>query len=90
MIHIIIGSFITILYILFSNHFKKKYKRVSWWKWILIILWFIYNIFVCEVIIAFIQENSIRGALVNGLIFGFMAVISAVLFVRFILPLKTK
>ncbi len=90
MVHLIIGSILTTLFIFLILHARKKQFLVSWWQWMLTILGLLYAGFVLEVIVSFLEEGAERAALVMGLALGFIAVVWAVLLGRFVFIRKSK
>lgn len=84
MIHIVIGALMMLGFILLVNNVRRRGLSVSLWQWGLTVLAFLYGVFVCEMIISFLQEGAGRAALVMGVILGFVAVVWAVLLGRFI------
>jgi hypothetical protein len=84
MIHIVIGALMMLGFILLVNNVRRRGLSVSLWQWGLTVLAFLYGVFVCEMIISFLQEGAGRAALVMGVILGFLAVVWAVLLGRFI------
>ena len=85
MLGILIGIFIAIGFISFFNLLKTKKITLKWWQWIITVLWFLYTAFVLKMIESFVQEGALKAALVMGLIFGFIAIVWAILIFRFIL-----
>ena len=90
MVHLIIGSILTTLFIFLILHARKKQFLVSWWQWMLTILGLLYAGFVLEVIVSFLEEGAERAALVMGLALGFIAIVWAVLLSRFVFSRKSK
>jgi len=90
MVHLIIGSILTTLFIFLILHARKKQFLVSWWQWMLTILGLLYAGFVLEVIVSFLEEGAERAALVMGLALGFIAIVWAVLLGRFVFVRKSK
>jgi lipopolysaccharide export LptBFGC system permease protein LptF len=84
MIHILIGAAAAAGFsalILFS---RTKRHKILWWQWILTLFAFAYSVFVLELVVSFLEEGTARGALVMGLVLGFIALIWAVLLGRFV------
>jgi hypothetical protein len=90
MAHLIIGAFLTAVFILLILHARKNRLRISWWQWVLTMLGLLYTGFVLEVIVSFLEEGAERAALVMGLILGFIAIVGAVLLGRFVFARKPK
>jgi ABC-type transport system involved in cytochrome c biogenesis permease subunit len=61
---------------------KKIY--INWFLWVLIVFEAILFVFWVEVVAAFVQEGSLKGALVNGILVGFLVAVFGVLLYRFI------
>jgi hypothetical protein len=90
MAHMVIGAFLTAVFILLILYVRKNHLRITWWQWMLTGLGLLYAGFVLEVIISFLDEGAARAALVMGLILGFAAIIWAVLLARFVYGQKSK
>lgn len=84
MIHILIGAAAMAGLLFLVDYSRKKKINVRWWQWLITIPCFIYSVFVAEMIVAFLDESAGKAALVMGLIFGFVAIIWAVLLARFV------
>jgi hypothetical protein len=84
MIHIVIGALMMLGFTLLVNKVRQRGLSIRWWQWILTILAFLYAVFVCEMVVSFLQEGAGRAALVMGVILGFVAVVWAVLLARFV------
>jgi hypothetical protein len=84
MIHIMIGALMMLGFILLVNNVRRRGLSISWWQWGLTVLAFVYGVFVCEMVVSFLQEGAERAALVMGVILGFVAVVWAVLLARFV------
>lgn len=84
MIHIAIGALMMLGFILLVDRVRRRGLSISWWQWGLTILAFLYAVFVCEMVVSFLQEGAGRAALVMGVILGFIAVLWAVLLGRFV------
>ena len=84
MIHIVVGALMMLGFTLLVNSVRRRGLSISWWQWVLTVLTFSYGVFVCEMIISFLQEGAGRAALVMGVILGFLAVLWAVLLARFV------
>ena len=84
MVNFIIGAVVISGAFWLISYTKKQQLSIRWWGWMITILGFFYAVFVLEVIAAFLAEGAGRAALVNGLILGLIAVIWAVLLMRFV------
>ncbi len=84
MVHLFIGACTMAGFFILINYTTRKKMTLPWWQWTLTLLGFLYTVFVLEIILSFIQEGVIRGALVVGLIMGFIAVVWGVLLGRFV------
>ena len=84
MIHLLIGGFAVGTFFLLLNTVRTRKLRVRWWQWILTVCEFLYSIFVLEVIVGFLYEGAIKGALVAGLLTGILAIVGGVLLGRFV------
>ena len=89
MIHIGIGALMMLGFTLVVNSVHRRGLSVSWWQWVLTVLAFLYGVFVCEMIVSFLQEGAGRAALVMGVFLGFLAVVWAVLLARFVFTRKS-
>ena len=84
LIHILVGGICTgILSYLYRISINKNIK-VKIWQWILVFLEVALIGFVLELIAGFIEEGSIKAAVVMGSIFTVLAIIGMVLILRFI------
>ena len=63
---------------------RNRQPAIKWWQWILTFLGFLYLVFVLEVIVSFLEEGAVQGALVMGTILGFGAMVWAFLLARFV------
>ena len=84
MIHIARGALMMLGFTLLVNNVRRRGLSISLWQWGLTVLAFLYAVFVCEMIVSFLQEGAGRAALVMGVILGFIAVVWAVLLARLI------
>jgi hypothetical protein len=90
MVHFLIGSIATAVFILVVLSARRKNLHVRWWQWILTVLCFFYAIFVLEVIVSFLEEGAGRAALVMGIALGFVSVVWAVLLGRVVFTRKAE
>jgi len=88
MIHIIIGMLSMAGFLLIVNYTKNNHLQVRWWQWVVTVMGFFYAIFVLEAVVSFLKEGIPRGALVMGVLMGFIAVIWGVLLARFVFSRK--
>ncbi len=87
--HFMIGALVTAgLFI--TVRLGQKRPAIKWWQWILTILGFIYLAFVLEVIVSFLEEGAVQGAVVMGTILGFGVLVWAFLLARFVFALKAE
>lgn len=77
-------------FFLVLNFTRRKNLSISWWKWLLTVLGFLYALFVAEAIVSFLKEGAPRAALVMGVILGFIAVVWGVLLGRFVFAKRAK
>jgi hypothetical protein len=89
MIHIAIGILMMLGFSLLVSRVRQRGLSVSFWQWGLTVLAFLYAVFVCEMIVSFLQEGAGRAALVMGVILGFVGVVWAVLLARFVFKQKS-
>ncbi len=90
MFGILIGILVSIGFVIFLNFKKSENISLKWWNWIIVIAWFLYDVFLLKMIESFILENALKAALVMGLFFGFIALIWAILVFRFMLKPKIQ
>ena len=90
MVHILIGAGAMFGFLVVVYYARIRKLSVVWWKWVLIVLGFLYAVFVLEMIASFLQEGAPRAALVMGVILGFIAVVWGVLLARFAFVRKVK
>ena len=84
MVHLLVGAIVMAGLLGIISYARHRRLKVTWWQWLLTVSCFFYIVFVLEVIISFIAEGTPKGALVMGLVLGFLAVIWAVLLGRFV------
>ena len=90
MVEIAVGALAVAGFWLVVNFARRHKLSVAWWQWLLTILGFAYAVFILEVIVAFMREDSPRSALVIGLMLGFIAVVWGVLLGRFVFARAAK
>jgi hypothetical protein len=79
-----VGAAVGAGFLLTLQFTRSRSLVVRWWQWVLTGLGFIYLVFVAEVVVGFLREGTPKGAMVMGTMLGFVAVIWAVLLVRFV------
>ena len=84
MVYLLIGAISMASFWILIRHVQKHRLPVTWWQWLLTVFCFIYAVFVLATIVAFLEEGTIRGALVMGMIMGIIAVVWGVLLGRFV------
>ena len=84
MANIFIGALVTAIFLWVVSFSKKRRLHINWWQWTLTTLEFLYITFVLAMIVSFLEEGAPRAAVVMGLVFGFAAVVGAVLLARFV------
>ncbi len=84
MVHILVGAAATAGLFLIIDFSRKRKLKVTYLQWLLTVMAIAYSVFVIEVIISFIHEGCFRGALIMGVIMGFVAVVWSVLLGRFV------
>jgi hypothetical protein len=90
MVNLLIGSVTTAGFLLLLYYVRQRSLRIGWWKWILVVLGFIYALFVMAVVAAFLEEGAGRAAIVMGGILGLVAVVWGVLLGRFVFARAAK
>ena len=88
--HILIGVLVTSGLLAAVRAGKKRNPALPWWYWLLNLLGFLYLVFVLEVIVSFLEEGAVQGALVMGTILGFVALVWFFLLARFALSYKSE
>jgi hypothetical protein len=73
--HILIGVLVTAGLLAAVRTGEKRRPALPWWHWLLTVLGFLYLVFVLEVIVSFLEEGAVQGALVMGTILGFLALV---------------
>jgi len=79
MIHLLFGLFFGALLAWLIFFLRQRQLRLKWWQWVLVLILAVYILFVVELIISFLEEGVLRGALVIGIIFGFVGLVGSVL-----------
>jgi hypothetical protein len=90
MANIIIGAILMTGFLFLIDYVRRHKLHIAWWKWAITILGFFYVLFVLEMIVSFLAEGAVKGALVMGTILGLIAVIWGVLLGRFVFVRKTQ
>ncbi len=88
MINLIMGILLASGFMYLMSLKNKRGINLSFVNWMSIIFAFGYAIFVFELVLAFVEEGTFKGAAVMGAVFGFIAVVWAVLIYRFIFVKK--
>jgi hypothetical protein len=86
----LIGALMMAALLITIDYSRRKKLHLSWWQWGITFLAFFYTTFVLEMIAAFLKESALRAALVTGVVFGFVAVVWAVLLSRFFFQEKNR
>ncbi len=84
MAELLVGAVVAMGLYALIQYAASRHLEVRWWQWLITVLGFLYLTFVLEVIVSFLREGSPKGAAVNGAILGFVAVVWAVLLMRFV------
>jgi len=82
--YFLIGVIITVIFFLTLNYVYKHSLKVSWWQWLITLLGLAYTTFVFAIIVEFLAEGSIKGAVVMGTLMGLIAIVWAVMLKRFV------
>ena len=88
LVHLLIGIISTLLFWIVIRYSVKNHLSISKWQWLLTLIEIAFIIFVLELIAGFIEEGSLKATLVMGSLFGFIAIIGAVLLGRFVFKIK--
>ena len=89
MAELFVGAVVAAGFFAVTQYASSRRLDVSWWKWLITALGFVYLVFVLEVIVSFLREGSPKAAMVNGAILGFIAVVWAALLSRFVFTRRT-
>ena len=84
MAELFIGAVVAIGFYLLVQYTITRKIAVKWWQWLVTVLGFLYLVFVLEVIVSFLREGTPKAAMVNGAILGFVAIVWAVMLLRFV------
>jgi hypothetical protein len=82
MAEMFVGACAATGFVLLLRHARLQGLTLSWWKWVITFLAFLYAVFVLEVVISFLREGTPKGAAVMGTLLGFIAVVWAVVLGR--------
>jgi len=89
MFHLLFGAIAMAGFLALVFFSRKKKLGVTWWQWMITLAGFVFVLFVLEAVYSFITEGSPRGALVMGVLMGFVAVVWAVVLARFVFHKRT-
>jgi hypothetical protein len=84
-VNLIIGALAAACVCLIVNYAKKRRLPLKWWQWSATISCVLYSVFVLELICGFLHEGNLKGAVVNGMLTGIVAVVWGVLIARKVL-----
>jgi hypothetical protein len=84
MAELFIGAAVALTAVFLVWHVRTRSSPITWWQWLITALGLLYAVFVAEVVVAFIKEGSLKGAVVMGTLLGFVAVVWGVLLARFV------
>ena len=87
---LIIGSVVTGSFMILVNYSQRRGLRLSWWKWGLTVLGFLYGLLVLETIATFLEEGAPQAALVMGVLLGIVAAVWGVLLGRFVFTRRAE
>ncbi|MBN1271600.1 MAG: hypothetical protein JXB26_04955 [Candidatus Aminicenantes bacterium] len=90
MAHLMIGICLSTGFYLLLVFAGRKRLKIKWGHWLLTILAFAYNLFILEVIIAFLEEGAVRAAFVIGIPLLFSSIVWGVLLARFVFFQKKR
>ena len=82
MAELVIGACAGTGFALLLRHARSRGLTLSWWKWLITFLAFLYAVLVLEVVVSFLREGTPKGAAVMGTLMGFFAVVWAVVLGR--------
>ncbi len=72
------GIFVCLIFIGFKRWMKNRGVRMTIWKWILFAAWLFLSGFTIAFITTSIGEGEDRAALMGGIIFGIITIVSGV------------
>ncbi|HDJ23502.1 MAG TPA: hypothetical protein ENF17_06410 [Candidatus Aminicenantes bacterium] len=90
MIHLLFGLTFGALLAWFIFFLRQRQLRLKWWQRVLGVILAVYILFVVELVISFLEEGALRGALVIGVIFGFVGLVGGVLVWRWFISSSKK
>jgi uncharacterized membrane-anchored protein len=90
MAHLIIGGAVAAGLLCLTSYAQDRGLGIKWWQWLLILIEFAFGAFALEVLVSFLEEGTLKGALVMGTILGFVALAAAFLTFRLILRPRTN
>ena len=70
------GVFVCLVIIGFKYWMEDHGTALSWWNWVLFIVWLFFGGFTIAFITTSLGENEPRAALLGGILFGLMAILS--------------
>lgn len=84
----IVGALAASGFWLLLSHSKKNNLKITWWQWLLTVFCGLFAVFTSAVILEFIHEGTLQGALVAALVLGITAVIGWILVWRFVFAVR--
>lgn len=83
-----IGALFASAIFMLTGYIRRNSIRMNPLKWIFSAGFMLYTVFVAEVIASFLAEGTPKGAVVNGTILGFIAIIWGALLYRHVFSVK--
>ena len=66
MADLLLGAIAAAIFFLLLQFTQQRQLTVAWWQWALIVLNLLYAVFVCKVVLSFLEEGMPKGAIVMG------------------------
>ena len=86
----IIGALLASAFWILRTHAKNNDLKIAWWQWLLAAACGLFVVFTLAVIIEFIHEGTLQGALVASLVLGIASVVWCILTWRLIFSGKAE
>ncbi len=90
---VLLGALAMTTALFLVDHARRRQLHLRWWQWTATIVGMAYALLVVDVFRSFLEEGSMRGAIVVGMLAGMVAVVWGVLLWRFVFdadPVRDK